>query len=294
MTRRQADLTLVLATLIWGMAFPVVKVALASATPLAFLAARFGVASVLLLPFIRFNLAPSRGEVLGGLVLGALVAVGFITQTVGLVSTTPARSAFIVAISSVIAPIVAFAVLGQRPRWLTAAALVIAGLGMYLLTAPDAGGLNTGDIWTLGCAVCFGGQIVAVTELSRRYDVGRLVWLQLVATAVVSGLALPLFEEPRIRWTPAFAGAFAYLVLFPSAVAFALQARAQRHMSSARAALIFCLEPVFAGLASWLWLGERLSAAQWAGGGLIMVGMVVADLPLGRALSTVTQPTDHG
>ena len=47
------------------------------------------------------------------------------------------------------------------------------------------------------------------------------------------------------------------------------------------AALIFCLEPVFAALASWVWFGERLSALQWVGGGLILAGMVLAELPGG-------------
>src|SRR6266571_1475643 len=49
--------------------------------------------------------------------LGALVAVGFISVTLGLVITTPSRSAFIVAISSVLAPVIGFVVLGQRPAW---------------------------------------------------------------------------------------------------------------------------------------------------------------------------------
>jgi drug/metabolite transporter (DMT)-like permease len=64
-----------------------------------------------------------------------------------------------------------------------------------------------------------------------------------------------------------------------TAVALLWQMRAQRFMSSARAALIFCAEPVFAAVASWLWFGERLSVSQWAGGGLILLGMVLAELP---------------
>ena len=50
-------------------------------------------------------------------------------------------------------------------------------------------------------------------------------------------------------------------------------------MSSARAALIFCFEPLFAALTSWLVLGERLSLVQWVGGALILLGMLVAEPP---------------
>ena len=82
-----------------------------------------------------------------------------------------------------------------------------------------------------------------------------------------------------MRWTPALAGALGYTAVLATAVALLWQMRAQRFMSSARAALIFCAEPVFAALASWVWFGERMSALQWAGGGLILVGMVLAELP---------------
>lgn len=258
------------------------KSALAFATPLAFLAVRFGIATLLLVPGTRFTPRFTGRELAGGLLLAGIVSVGFVMQTVGLVITTPARSAFIVAIASVLAPVVALVFLGQRTRWLTAGALAFAFAGMYLLTAPDTGGLNRGDALTLVCAVLFGGQIVAVTELAARYDARRLVWMQSAGTAVVSGVAVLLFEQPRISWTPGFIGALAYTVVFASAIAFLLQMRAQRHMTSARAALIFCLEPVFAAVTSWLVLGERLAATQWAGGALILVGMVVADLPVAR------------
>src|SRR5207237_6417250 len=70
-----------------------------------------------------------------------------------------------------------------------------------------------------------------------------------------------------------------YTVLFASTICFVLQMSAQRHMSSARAALIFCFEPLFAALTSWLVLGERLSLVQWLGGGLILLGMLAAELP---------------
>src|SRR5204863_476073 len=83
------------------------KTALADATPFAFLTVRFGVAALVLLPGTRLTPAPAGRELWGGLLLGALVAVGFLAQTAGLVITTPSRSAFIVAASSVLAPVIA-------------------------------------------------------------------------------------------------------------------------------------------------------------------------------------------
>jgi drug/metabolite transporter (DMT)-like permease len=270
------------AALLWGLSFIVVKSALESSTPLAFTAARFALAAIVLTPFTNLRPPCPRAEIRAGALLGALLAIGFAAQTVGLVYTTPARSAFIVASSSVLAPVVAFLVVRERPRLSVVVALALAGMGMYLLTAPEAGGLNRGDAWTLVTALSFGGQIVAVAHLSRQYDPLRLVWMETVVTAVGAGVAAVALERVHVRWTPALAGALGYTAVFATAVALLWQMRAQRYMSSARAALIFCVEPVFAALASWVWFGERLSVLQWAGGGLILTGMVLAELPRSR------------
>jgi drug/metabolite transporter (DMT)-like permease len=281
-TRRRADLTLIAATLIWGAAFPVVKAALTSSTPLAFLAVRFAIAAAVLTPFTPLAARFSGREIAAGALLGAVLGGGFAAQVIGLVYTTPARSAFIVGISSILAPLVAFVVLRERPRWTALGALVVASLGLYFLTAPDAGGLNRGDVWTLGTAVLFGGQIVAVAELSRRHDPARLVWMQTAGTAVCAAIGAWLLEDPRIDWNPAFAAELLYSAVFATALALLLQMRAQREMSSSRAALIFCLEAVFAAAASWVWLGERLSFLQWVGGALILAGMITAELPVAK------------
>ena len=132
------------------------------------------------------------------------------------------------------------------------------------------------DLWHLR------GQIIAVAHLSRRHDPLRLVWMETMVTAVGAAIAAVLVEDVRVRWSLALVGGLGYTAVLATAVALLWQMRAQRFMSSARAALIFCAEPVFAAIASWVWFGERLSALQWGGGGLILVGMVLAELPRAR------------
>lgn len=294
MTSRKADAVLIFACLLWGVSFVVVKGALQDITPCAFAAIRFGIAALALAPFARLGRPWSRTELLGGALLGLQLGGGFLAQTAGLVWTTPSRSAFIVAISSVLAPVFAAVVLRERPRWPLVVALALATLGLYWLTDPGGvtGGLNRGDALTLITALLFGGQIVAIAALSRRFDAVRLVWMQVVVTAAMGGLGALVLERPRVHWTPAVAAAIAFTAVGATAVALWLQIVAQRYMSSARAALLFCFETLFAATTSWLVLGERLSGLQWLGGGLILGGMVLAEVKPQPAPVEVPGPHD--
>jgi len=282
-TRRRADLLLITAAAVWGVSFVVVKGALASASPLLFLAARFTIATIVLAPFVDLRGGFSRAELRAGAMLTALLASGFATQAYGLQYTTPARSAFIVAMSSVLAPFIALVLLRHRTGWMVLLALVIAGGGIYFLTAPDTGGLNRGDLWTLITAVVFGGHIVAVSEFSKRFDAQRLVWLQLPGTAIGTLIAALLFEQLRFDWSFSLVAALLFLAIMSTVVALVWQFRAQREMSSARASLLFCLEPVFAALTSWLFWGETFSVSQGLGALLILAGMVLAVVGEARA-----------
>ncbi len=91
MTRRQAVLSLWATCLIWGVAFPLTKLALRDASPMAFTSVRFVIASLLVGPALP---KISREEWRAGAVLGGLLALGFATQTIGLQWTTASRSGF--------------------------------------------------------------------------------------------------------------------------------------------------------------------------------------------------------
>jgi len=110
--------------------------------------------------------------------------------------------------------------------------------------------------------------------------------LQLVGTTVGVTTAMALLERVRIVWSPALIGALIFTGVIATALALVLQMRAQRHMSSARASLLLCLEPVFAALTSWLYWGEELSLTQALGAVFVLGGMVLAILGEPRDLAT--------
>jgi drug/metabolite transporter (DMT)-like permease len=277
MNHRQAVLALWATCLIWGLAFPLVKLALADATPMAFTAARFLVATVLLAPGLR---GITRGEWYHGAILGLLLSLGFATQTVGLTLTTASRSGFITALYIPFVPLIVLLVYRTLPDRLAAAGLLVALTGMALLTRPTdlTGGPNTGDLLTLACAWSFAAHMVATGAFARSFRVEHLMMSQIAVSAVIITAVTPLVETPRLSPTPLLAGIIGYEAVLASVVAIRLQLAAQRVLSPTYTALVYTLEPVVAALTSLMLLGDRLSPPQWFGGLLIVVGSLLPEL----------------
>ncbi len=272
MTKRGAIGILIGVTILWGTFFTVIKMALFHASPLLFMGVRFLTASALLAPvFPRIT----REEWHGGAVLGAFFAAGAMLQSSGLVTTTPARSAFITSICTPLVPLASYLAFRVRPRPFTLVSIAIAMFGTYLLTSAKggSGGLNHGDFLTLIAASVFAGHVVAVSHYASRFRPLHLLAVQLLITGVASLLSSPLLETPRFEFNAIVFWTWLGLSL-SAIVTFGLQLVAQRTVSASRAAVIFLLEPLVASFTSYLVFGERLGAWQWIGGGLILAAML--------------------
>lgn len=281
MTRRQAVLALWTTCLIWGAAFPLAKLALRDASPMAFTAARFVLAGLLIAPALR---RATRGEWLYGGILGLLLSLGFATQTVGLDLTTPSRSGFITALYIPFVPLIVLLVYRTLPGRIAAAGLLVALTGMFLLTRPNGlgGGPNRGDLLTLICAWCFAAHMVATGAFARRFPAERLMRTQIAVAALATCAAMPLVESPRLSFTPLLLAMVLYEAVLASVVAIRLQIAAQQVLSPTYAALVYTLEPVVAAVTSLALTGDRLAALQWLGGLLIVVGSLLPELQAAR------------
>ncbi|NCO69201.1 MAG: DMT family transporter, partial [Acidobacteria bacterium] len=185
MTRGRAIALLVFTTMVWGATFPVVKGALADAGVWTFLAVRFGLAAVLLAPTARRARWPRSPWVAA---CGVALLAGYAFQTWGLVTTTPARSAFITALSVILVPLVEPLVGMARLTWrvVTGALLALTGLGVLL--RPESGAASLGDILTFGCALAFAAHTLLVQRAVREVDASAVNAWQVV---IVGALALP-------------------------------------------------------------------------------------------------------
>jgi drug/metabolite transporter (DMT)-like permease len=275
----KADLWLLLATFFWGVTFVAVKDAMAHATPLAFLGARFALAGALLLPFCYKSLKTLSLEGWrDGAILGTFLFAGFAFQTAGLVHTTPTRSAFITGLSVILVPPLSLLMLKKTVGpWLYLGAL-LAAAGLYLLSRPESGGFNRGDILTACCAVCFALEIVLVQIYTRRHGTLPMLMVQIFTTVGLSGSLIWLFEKPVMNLNPALWLDLLVTSLLATVGSLLIQFHFQKQTSAARAAVIYTLEPLFAALFSYMIFGEKLNAAAWLGAGMIMAGMLASEL----------------
>lgn len=275
--RLRAEFALASVAFLWGATFVVVKGALDDVSTFLFLALRFSLASLLLAFWLRARLfRPSPVAWRGGALCGVLLFLGYALQTAGLRWTTASNSAFITGLYVVLVPLLASLVYRIRPRMLELASAALAAAGTALLSGGLPADWNRGDLLTAGCAVAFAAHILAVERYSRRMDFERLSLMQIIAVAALSWAAAGA-EPARVVWSGRLWFALATTSLFATALSFVLYTWAQGQTTATRAALIFALEPVFAGLVAWA-AGERWTAASLAGAALILGGIVLVEL----------------
>lgn len=268
--RARGALALVLTTLVWGSTFPLTKDALRDLSPAVLVGARFLVAALAFAPFLRGGRALWRDAV----PLGAVLFLSFLTQVVGLQTTSSNRAAFVTGLNVVLVPLLG-PLLGRRvPRAAWPAAL--AALAGVAVMSWEGGALVAGDLWVLGCALAYAAYILMLERAAPRHDPLALSAAQL---AVVAGLGLA-WAAPELLagGVPAALGpsaaAVAYLGLAATALATLAQAWAQRRVPAVQTALVYALEPVFAAAFALALLGESLGPRGLVGAALVVAATV--------------------
>lgn len=272
-----APLALVAVTAVWGVTFVQVKDAVALYPLFAFLAVRFAIATVTLAPVAAGRVrALDRRGLAAGVLLGAFVGVGYGLQTAGLDLTTVSGTGFITGMYVVLTPVVAFLLFRDRVTAAGAAGIGLAFVGMAMLSGIEAGS-TAGNLLVLAATVAWAFHIAVTGRFAPGRDPLALAFVQMATAFVgfgVIAIALGQIELPR-GWT--VWGALLVTGVFASALAYAIQTWAQRRMSAARVAVVYAMEPVFAGLFGFALAGDRLGWLGWAGCAVILAGILVSE-----------------
>lgn len=284
--RRQqlaADAALLFVTAIWGATFVMVQGAVSGYPVFSFLALRFALAALVLAPFFLRLDRPSalervRDAWLPGILVGLALFAGYAFQTFGLRYTSPAKAGFITGLSVVMVPIGQALFLRRAPGRGPVVGVALATVGLALLSLDADLSVSLGDALVFCCAIAFAAHILLVGRFAPTWPPMRLAFVQIATVALLSGGAALVLDQP-LTWPAGnvwFAAIFTGLLA--TSLAFFLQSRAQQATSPTHTALIFAAEPVFAGIFSFLLIGEVLGPRQIAGCALIVAGMLAAEL----------------
>jgi drug/metabolite transporter (DMT)-like permease len=234
-----------------------------------------------------------RQIVVPGLILGALMFVGYFLQTEGQARTTATNAGFITGLYVVFAPILASALFGLRVPKAAWIAVAISAIGLSLLSIRDLGQIqvHAGDLLVLAGAVAWAGHITAVGHFSPRYpawmlslgQLGVAATLHLVA-ATATGLRPQAVVSSKVWPLLILTG------VLGSGIAFTIQLVGQRTVTAARAVVLLAGESLFSAAFAAVWLGERLTLHQWGGAVLVLAAMAYSELAARKAAATLLEP----
>lgn len=285
---------------VWGATFFMVKDATRDFPVLAFLALRFALAAIAMLPLaIRLGRWPHRAEARWGIVAGLLLCAGYVFQTFSLRLIDSGRTGFITGLYVVMVPFLALLLLRHRLTRRVVIGTFCALIGLVLLSyAP--GGSFMGDGLAFLCALSYALQILAVEKFPRDADWRLMSALQTGTVAVVCAALMPLlaltrgcdaalcvaaqpFADPLPTLLPLFVLTTALFTGFvASGLGLSIQTWAQKILPPSDTALIFAMEAPFSALFGALFKGEILTVAALAGGGLILAGMLITSSVQGK------------
>ena len=281
---RGTEAGLILLAVIWGVNFPLIKIALEVVPPLAFNALRFPMAAVALLLLLRslgIRSKMERSDVLSILALGVLGHVGYQLLFILGVARTTAGNASLLLATSPAWTVMLSAMTGSeripRPVW---GGVVATLVGMGLVVAGGAGlefqrSTLDGDLLMMLAAIAWASYTVGSRPLVQKYGAMPVTgWTLWIGTVGVLALGLPSLRGVEVgAIEPGIWAIVAYSGVLSISVAYALWNRGVRRLGNSRTAVYANLVPVVALLTGWVALGERPTPLQLAGAVVILGGL---------------------
>ena len=272
-----ADALVLLAALIWGVAFYFQKTAMLHLGPFLFLGLRATIAAVALAPFAAREKG-DPGILPIALLGGALFFAAAVIQQVGIVEATVTNAGLLTALYVVMTPFMVWALKRRAPGPLIWAGAGLAFIGTWALGGGSFAAFTRGD-WLIASSSVFWSSFIITTGESGKY--GRpltYVCLQFIVVAVMALAAAFMYETVSATAISDAMVPVLYVGLLSSTVTFGILAVSLRYVPPARAAIMLSLETVFAAIAGAVMLGERLPPIGWMGAALMFAAVVVVQV----------------
>jgi drug/metabolite transporter (DMT)-like permease len=274
------DVGLLYIAAIWGSTFFVVKDALSGVDPVVLVAWRFLIAGGLLAAFLVYKKLSLFKNLKQGVVLGLLMFMIYVPQTIGLGITTASNSGFITGMFVLFVPIFMVTIFKKRPSKMELFAVVLALAGLWILTG-GLSDINSGDLMTLVTAMFVALHLMYADRFMKSgADVIGICSQQFLVTSLLSFIAAFVFGLPLGIETASAGWSILFLAVFPTLTAFVIQMAAQKISAPMRISMFFALEPIFAAGFAWTLGGEQFRTQSALGGLFIFAALIVSGIKL--------------
>ena len=272
---------LIFVTIIWGVAFVVVKNALDVIPAIYLVALRFTVATLGLCIIFAPRLKKlNKATLLHGLGIGLFLFLAYTFQTIGCKYTTAGKNAFLTTIYVIMVPFINWILTKKRPDIFSVVAAIMSVVGIGLLSLRGDFSMNIGDVLTLGCGLGFALQIVFIARWSQEDDPILLTIVQIGFTAIFSWILAPFIDGElpvEAIKNPEVIKGILFLALFSTMLCFLLQNVCQKYLRPSTAALLMSFESVFGVLSGVIFLHEVMDLKGIIGCVLMFVAVVTSE-----------------
>lgn len=290
-----AESALVIVTIIWGLGFPITKIAVNYGFDTnTIMVGRFFTASIILsLVYLKRLKHINKAILKYGVITGIFLFLGFYFQTLGNVYTTPSKNGFITQLNIVFVPYLYFLFFKKRVDRYNVISVVVAMVGMLILMYDNDffNSINKGDIFTFICAIMIAFNVVTGSFFLKKYDFdpALFVLVNILISMVLSVIMMLLFDSYPANLSIIDVWPLLILGVFNTALGFLVQSYALKVSLPTRVSLIVALEAVFAAIGSVLIIKEILTIQIVIGGILIISGILITELkPFKKRVRTVS------
>lgn len=269
------NIYMVIATIFFGMTYVLTKICLNYSTELHIISFRFLIAFVISLIFLQRKIFPLKiKEILYSLILSVLLFMVFITMTIGVKYTTATNASFLISLSVIFIPFFSWIFNKEKPKKSIFIVLIIALIGIMLLTLDKNLEFHIGDILCLICSLLFSFHVLIIERFVKNNNPITLGVLQFGGVAILSFLVQYPIEKFTLPKNEKFWISLMILSVFCTALAYIIQTVSQKKLSSTLIGLILSLEPIFSGIFGYFILNEYLSPQQYIGAFLLLISII--------------------
>ncbi|MBK8394114.1 MAG: DMT family transporter [Leptospiraceae bacterium] len=277
-----ADFVLLLLNVMWGYCFILIKQLLVEISPFYLLTLRFFLAALILVPFQFSNFRKmTTRECKSYFLCGLALGIGFIFQTLGLISTNPGKSGVITGTLVVFVPFIHYFWTGLRIEKYVIKGTILTFVGLYFISVDgktDFTEINQGDLFLLAGAISFAFHVVIVDRtLSDVPEVKPILFAQVQLFIVGLLSIIPVLYFDKTTFTVSYFTIYGilFLAIFGSLIAYIVQTWAQKFSPAPHVAVILSTEAVFACIFSYFLFDEKFTVSMWIGAILVLAGILL-------------------